>query len=64
MIDVTDVADDGFDFARRLLDDQRVSVLPGESFGEITRDYVRLSLTHPVEILEEAFNRIENFIQR
>lgn len=62
MVDVSRSADDGFEFARGLLDKEGVSVLPGESFGQLTRNYVRLSLTHSVEVLEEAFDRIEKFL--
>lgn len=62
MLDVSAVSNDGFEFARALLDNEGVSVLPGESFGQLTRGYVRLSLTHAVEVLEEAFNRIERFV--
>ncbi len=63
MIDVSAVSPDGFQFARALLDEQGVSVLPGEGFGEITRQFVRLSLTHPVKVLDQAFARIEAYVR-
>ena len=62
MVDISEVAKDGQDFAHRLLDAQGVSVLPGIGFGEVTRNFVRISLAQPVEILEPAFDRIEGFI--
>ncbi|MDM3869797.1 pyridoxal phosphate-dependent aminotransferase [Porticoccus sp. W117] len=62
MVDISQVAEDGQDFAHRLLDAQGVSVLPGIGFGEVTRNFVRISLAQPVEILEPAFDRIEGFI--
>jgi hypothetical protein len=49
-------------FAEDLLEEQRVSVLPGEGFGNSTRDYVRLSLAQPLPYLEESMDRIERFV--
>lgn len=62
MVDVSAVAEDGLKFAQGLLLEQGVSVLPGEGFGAITKHFVRLSLTHSVEVLEKAFDRIEKFV--
>ena len=62
MIDVSGIASNGLEFARDLLDKEGVSVLPGEGFGRSTRNFIRLSLTHPVEGLEKAFDRIERFV--
>ena len=62
MVDVSAVAEDGLKFAQGLLLEQGVSVLPGEGFGTITKHFVRLSLTHSVEVLEKAFDRIEKFV--
>ena len=59
MLDVSDIAQDGHAFARQLLDTAGVSVLPGGGFGEQTRNFVRLSLTHGEARLAEAFDRIE-----
>jgi len=62
MMDVANVAHDGLSFATGLLDSSGVSVLPGIAFGETTRQFVRLSLTHPVHIMSKAFDRIERYI--
>jgi len=62
MLDVRGLDADGMRFAEDLLDEQRVSVLPGEGFGRSTRDYVRLSLAQPLPYLEESMNRIERFV--
>lgn len=61
MVDVSDICEDGGQFARSLLDGAGVSVLPGEGFGQQTRQYVRVSLTHGIETLEPAFDRIERY---
>jgi arginine:pyruvate transaminase len=61
MLDVHGLKTDGMAFAEDLLEEQRVSVLPGAGFGSSTRDYVRLSLAQPLSCLEESMNRIERF---
>jgi arginine:pyruvate transaminase len=62
MLDVRGLNLDGVRFAEDLLEEQRVSVLPGAGFGRSTRDYVRLSLAQPLPCLEESMNRIERFV--
>ena len=62
MLNVGRVAPDGLAFATGLLEHGGVSVLPGRAFGEITDQFVRLSLTHPVHVMSKAFDRIENYI--
>ena len=61
MLDVSEVAHDGKDFAEKLLDRTGVSVLPGEAFGKNSKQLVRLSLTLPLERLKIAMDRIEGF---
>jgi len=61
LINVSKISDSGQTFARQLLDATGVSVLPGEGFGKLTKNYVRLSLTHKIDVLEDAFDRIARF---
>lgn len=61
MLDISQLADDGLAFAKGLLEHGGVSVLPGIAFGDISRQFVRLSLTHPVHIMSKAFDRIERY---
>lgn len=35
-----------------------VAVTPGSAFGPASRDHVRVSLTHPVEVLQEGLDRL------
>ena len=49
------------DFAWGLLDTEGVSVLPTETFGASAAGYVRVSLTAPEAVLEEACDRIERY---
>lgn len=61
MIDVHEPSDQ---FARRLLDGTGVSVVPGTPSGEVTRRYVRMSLTQPIPVLAEAWDRIQAWLER
>jgi len=62
MVDVSGIDADDKVFAQKLLDAERVSVLPGSAFGNSTRGHVRFSLVQPEEILLEGCKRLENFI--
>lgn len=50
------------DFALYLLDNAKVSTVPGSSFGKFGEGYLRISYATTLENLEEAMNRIENFL--
>jgi arginine:pyruvate transaminase len=62
MVDSSAIANDGADFARRLLDEAGISVIPGSGFGASTANYVRMSLTHPISVLTDVFDRIETVV--
>lgn len=51
-------------FALRLLDEERVAVMPGEAFGEQINGFIRISLTVPDEQIKTACDRIRNFASR
>ncbi len=52
------VAASGQVFAERLLDEAGVSVVPGAGFGDVTADYVRITLAQPIDILAQAMARM------
>jgi aspartate/methionine/tyrosine aminotransferase len=45
-------------FARQLLDEAGLSTIPGRGFGPSAATYVRVSLTHPLEVLKDVFDRM------
>lgn len=53
---------DDTDFAKLLLTEQNLFVLPGQCFG--MRNYIRLVTCPPAEVLEEAFHRIGAFCDK
>ena len=62
MVDISDVYKDDKEFAQKLLDAEKLSILPGSAFGEGTTGHVRLSLVQPENILTEGCNRLERFL--
>lgn len=51
-------------FARALLADQRVAVVPGDAFGEAGEGHVRCSYASSISDLREALARIQTFLAR
>lgn len=52
------------EFAKALLKEQKVAVVPGNAFGEGLDDYVRISYASSYDNLKEALIRIEKFLKR
>lgn len=50
------------DFAERLLQEQRVAVIPGESFGPSGNGFVRACYATSMDQIEAALERIEKFV--
>ena len=47
------------DFAKILLEEQKVAVIPGAAFG--LENYIRLSYATSMEVIEEGLERIKFF---
>jgi aminotransferase len=52
------------DFARRLLFEEKVAVVPGTAFGEKYGDFVRMSYATSFDNLKEAIIRMERFMSK
>ncbi len=52
------------EFATRLLEEEKVAVVPGTAFGECGEGFLRISYAYSIEQLKEALNRIERFVSR
>ena len=57
---IPEAAPDSESFADSVLDKAHVFIVPGTVFGSAGKRYVRLSLCEPVNILEQALQRIES----
>jgi arginine:pyruvate transaminase len=63
MVDVRPTGLSGEQFAWKLLDEQGVVVMPGESFGPGGAGHIRLALTVDVEVMTEASRRIRSLAE-
>ena len=52
------------EFATKLLQEEKVAVVPGTAFGECGEGFLRISYAYSIEDLKEALGRVECFIQR
>jgi aminotransferase len=61
---ITSTGLDAETFSRRLLEEERVAVVPGNAFGPSGAEHVRACYATSYERLEEALARIGRFVQR
>ncbi|HET9014654.1 MAG TPA: pyridoxal phosphate-dependent aminotransferase [Thermomicrobiaceae bacterium] len=54
----------GQEAARLLIDEARVGVTPGDAFGEVTTNYIRLSFANSDRMIEQSLERIERALTR
>ena len=52
------------EFATRLLEEEKVAIVPGSAFGDCGEGFLRISYAYSIEDLKEAIGRLENFITR
>ncbi len=63
LLDVRATGLDGEAFAERLLDEEGIAVMPGESFGQATAGHVRVALTRPEDQLVAGLTRLVRFAE-
>jgi arginine:pyruvate transaminase len=64
MIDIRETGWNAIDFAWKLLEEQRLALLPGEGFGRQLAGHLRLSYGASDEDLTEAARRLSAFVQK
>lgn len=52
------------EFANRLLQEEKVAVVPGTAFGDCGEGFLRISYAYSLEDLKEALGRLKDFISR
>lgn len=55
---------DSFAFSKNLLAEARVSTTPGIAFGPTGENHIRLSFCVPEEMINKAFDRMENYFRK
>jgi arginine:pyruvate transaminase len=64
MLNVRATGLSGDEFGARLLDEERIAVMPGESFGKAAAGHIRIALTVADAALEDAMKRIADLAAR
>ena len=52
------------EFATRLLQEEKLAIVPGTAFGDCGEGYLRISYAYSVEQLKTALERLKNFVER
>lgn len=52
------------EFATRLLQEEKVAVVPGTAFGDCGEGFLRISYAYSLKNLKEALGRMERFVKR
>lgn len=64
MLDIRPTGMSGEDFAMALLEQEKIAVMPGESFGTAAAGHVRVALTIADEEMVSALHRLAAFATR
>ena len=51
------------EFATKLLEEEKLAVVPGTAFGDCGEGFLRISYAYSMEQLKEALSRIKHFIE-
>lgn len=51
------------EFCEKLLNEGKLACVPGTAFGELGEGYMRISYCYSEEVLKEAFDRLEKFLE-
>ena len=52
------------EFATKLLEEEKLAIVPGTAFGDCGEGFLRISYAYSIEQLKEALNRMESFVKR
>lgn len=52
------------EFANRLLQEEKVAIVPGTAFGDCGEGFMRISYAYSISDLKKALDRIEQFVRR
>ncbi len=52
------------EFCQKLLDEEKVAVVPGNAFGESGEGFVRCSYAYSIESIDKALKRIDRFVKK
>lgn len=53
-----------FEFAARLLEEERLALVPGSAFSDLGEGHVRLSYAYSLDVLKEGLDCLERFVDK
>jgi len=62
MVNVSETGLDGMEFAKRLLEDKHVAVIPAVGLGKSCTQFIRISFAASMDSIETALDRIKAFV--
>ncbi len=62
MVDVSRTGLSGMEFAKRLLEEKYVAVIPGVGLSKMCTEFIRISFAASTQHIQVALNRIEEFV--
>ena len=62
LVDISGTGMDSYTFAKELLREQKVAVAPGATFGQVAKEYVRVSLAGEEALVAEGVDRLCKYI--
>ena len=51
------------EFCKKLLDEKRVAIVPGDAFGSGSEGFARISYAYSIDHLTIALDRMEEFVK-
>jgi aspartate/methionine/tyrosine aminotransferase len=63
LVDISPSGKESYAFSKELIRERSVAVAPGGTFGEVGKDYVRVSLATEENQLKEGLKRICEFVR-
>ncbi len=64
LVDISESGLDGHAFSLRLLDEEKVAVAPGTTFGQLAADHVRISFAADEDDIREGMERLCRMVRR
>jgi aminotransferase len=60
-VDISAHDEDDWAFAEKMIQDVKISCIPGSSFGDAGRGFIRFSYATSMEVLEEAIGKLQKY---
>jgi aminotransferase len=63
-VDISEITEDDWAFSKLLISEAKVTSIPGSSFGDVGKGYLRFSFATSMEILEEGIKKLKDYLNK